>query len=240
MTAWIDQLISIRALREELAKYGGMMDPYARSVITREIASKVDAVRPAAVNGALADWRGTIQKYQDARAKFEQARQKEADSYDAGKLAGEINLLQTMIGLNSKQASPFKKQPDGLQKIYQDAANSADKHRRRAAAELFAAMDGGKDLAMVELVRKAKNDLATMLDTPEVKQAAQGVIDGLNELESCREYVTNVADILGESRDQIFVHGALREELNRVRVMPDGNVEIKEVNNGRSMAETQN
>lgn len=226
---WRDALETIKAGRDELDRYGGIMTQYEYQVAKRDVRELTDTHRPAIMQGITAEWEAVIQGYQEKARKVERERTAEVNRWEAGKLASEMQVVSMLVdqALKNKGTVMTTRNLDAageMERIYQDAKQSGDLHRRRAAAEIIrnVSQDYSGDQEtrrkMNLLAVQAESDLNQLRVTNEMTAAEAELSASWDAILEKREEVRRVAVIIGEGDPGgPLAGGELAHQLRRVQ-----------------------
>lgn len=201
---WRDRLAAIREARREYQEYENLMTHYERAVITREINARREQHEAAILAGALAEWHQAADHAAAALAKVEQAKGREAARWDAGRLAGEMQVVRMLVdsavagGLNDTSSKR-------LEQVYQDAERSGDPYKLRACGEVLAGLSvpSGDFEARRAANRLAQAGLRAAEQArafPELDQAQQAAAEAIQGLNEAKRTLLDVDDGLGYTR----------------------------------------
>ncbi|TDA63901.1 MAG: hypothetical protein D9V45_12910 [Chloroflexi bacterium] len=236
MPAYHKALLEIRAAQAELKKYESIMTPYERHTINESIQSKVAANRDLVYNGVKGAWLNFISGYKDAVKRYLQAEQNEINSWDSGKLGTEMHTFQMRlnqaIGMEDKGALAGNTQNiNQVKAMYQEAMNSGDRYKQRAAAEVIRGVNT-KNMQRDQVVeirlmaRNAEEQLKTLRTSDALQKAAAEANQAQKELFEQREGIKAVAETMGEPVDQVFQAGDYAK-LTKMLQVDSGTREVK-------------
>lgn len=232
MPTWKDRLTVIRKARAELRQYEAIMTPYEKQSISRSIQEQVQRDYHIIFQGAADELNQHISSYQEAARKLERARAAEIASWDSSRLGTEMNTFQMLVDqvLGSGAKMPgFSSGPDAaarLTKLYQEAKDSGDRYKLRAAAEVMQGIRGRvtkgtpieQAAALGGLARQAESDIEdirfpdSLLDALDEKQQAATAL--LQE----RDAIAEIAEVMGENPQVAFGNsGDLVKLIRRVQ-----------------------
>jgi len=131
-------LENLKTAREEYRQYYGMMTPYERSIIERDIKEQSERIFPLVSSAAIGEWKDAIRKYQQSGQSYNRELTKEISRWDSGKLNSELQMVQSLIALaiEGGGGGVFDGGSPGvtakLESIYAEAIQSGDVHKQRA------------------------------------------------------------------------------------------------------------
>lgn len=230
---WRDYAKRIKAAKKELGDYYSIMTEYERQTAQNEIKNMKDQYMQYITEGILGEHEAALQKFKNAHVKVGQERKKEIASWDAQRLAAEMQLYEKLIdqAVNSTGDAfgGLGRQSNILEETYQEAQQSGDKYKMRAIAEVMKSApkktrtDDADIKRMIEsLAVRAENDLLTVRNTQELKQACIDAESSWNDYRTARqEMITNVVDIGEPDPMGPFTGGPFAKALKRVQVIDD-------------------
>lgn len=207
-TTWVDELEKIKAAREELRQYGGMMTPYEVSTIQRGIKARVEASFQLIAGGAVGEYEAAIQKYKDSRQTYEREKQKEIQRWDTTRLREELTNAKTFMDFAFQgDSNPLRagdvSRLEKIKKLVNEAQASGDIYKQRATFEVLQAVKtqkGDPDRVEVnQIVKDAAKSLDGLRFTDGMKQASEGITKSRDELLTTRNQLQITGEILGES-----------------------------------------
>lgn len=177
------------------------------------------------LQGVLAEYDGAIQAYQRTEQATRQAVAREISRWDPTAVLGHMNLYQEQV--NQILASKAPDAGDQLATLYQEAKNSGDSVRLRAAGEVFKAMiekvPGGAPLAVRtaagHLERQAAADLQELRQSDDLRAARTAQQDAWQALVGTREELRQAGATLGEDPAYIYAGGDFARAYKRVAVV---------------------
>lgn len=196
----------IKAAQEELRLHGHEMSPYERNVISREIKRRQDELIPVVGAQVIGEFKNAIRKYQDSLATVDAERAKEINRFDTVKFNAELQTLNTRVKLALEApVNPLrgKDKPTSarLEEIYNEAIQSGDLHKQRAALETFKSLpstgNAQERIAINGLAKKAEQTEFAFRQTEGTLKAQQERRGALQELEAKHEKLNKVSEILG-------------------------------------------
>jgi parvulin-like peptidyl-prolyl isomerase len=235
--SWLDHLEELKAARDEFRMYAGIMTQYEQSVIQRDIDARRAQAQPIIEAGILGEFQAAVAGYQAAQANLKQAKLAEARRFDTIKLKGEIEAVKALVDLALSSTSPAfgfghgVSKADHLKAIYQEAQESGDLLKRRAAAEVLRGInpEGMTPEVRMEinhLTHQAERDLNSLRTTEGMTQAEAARLAAQDKVAESVEGVKITHAILdGGSIDNLFVTGPLVKAYRRVKVI-DGELTV--------------
>jgi hypothetical protein len=196
----------IKAALDELRNHGHEMSPYERNVISREIKRRQDELIPVVGAKVIGEWKGTITKYQEAQKRMKAERSAEINRWDSAKLNAEMDLFQRRVDMVLKAGSdplhgdaPISAK---IQQVYNDALQSGDIHKQRAAVEVIKTVTGriqaGQEkIAVNQLARDAEKVELELMQTEGTRKAQAELVQAENELITRRANLDKVSQVLG-------------------------------------------
>jgi len=237
-TTWRDKLASIMTAKKELGEYYSIMTAYERATAEREIGHLKEQYFQAITDGVLQEHELAINRLNIAHRKVKRLTQAEIASWDAQKLASEMQVYNMLIdqAIQTKEGpDDFRKNVrDRLEKIYNEAWESGDIYKQRAACEVMKsapskAQGGDMDLKMAinSIAQQSKADIEKVRTTPELEKAYQEAEADYQEYRTARQEVINTSQDIGEGDPQQLYSGSpFSRAIRRVQVDRETN-EIK-------------
>jgi hypothetical protein len=228
---WQGMIKEINTAAQERARYLPIMTQFERESVANYLGDLKDQCRPAIEAGALAAWNTAKANLKAAFEKKATARRKLINSWDAGKLAAEMQVYSMRVERAAKAADL-----EALRGIYSEAFESGDRFKVRAAAE---ALQGAVNLIPVNaqdshgvdmrrganrLVNQANRDLEALQTSPELTQADELAAVRVNELNQAKGAVFEAAETLGDTAPNgTLKNSRFIDALSSVKQNDDGN-----------------
>lgn len=206
-TSWEAEL---KAAWDEVQRHGHEMSEYERNVIMREIKQRQEELTPIVGGQAVAEFREAIGAFQAAEKKIADERRKEINRFDTAKYNAELQAIQARVKMtveHPKNIMDATEKPisQRLQQIYDEAIQSGDIHKQRAAVEVI------KDMPVVGSQPEERMSVNFLAKTAAAKEAEVRQTDGilkaqqerqaaLQELDQRRERLNTVSQALGMGR----------------------------------------
>lgn len=240
--SWLNHLEDLKAARQELKEYGGMMTAYERSVIQRDIAERVARATQPVTAGALGEFEAAAESYRLAGAMRARAKTEEVRRWDSVKLKNEMETARALVQLALAMPSgSFVSQPspaERLRVIYQDAKDSGDLHRMRAAAEVMSTaypltdgMQPDERFEINHLAHEAERDLAALRVTEAMTQAQAEEVEAARALVEQKDRLEKTYEILHGGQPSVFdPFDPLLRAANRVQVDERGGLVLLDEN----------
>jgi hypothetical protein len=208
-TDWQGMIKELREAKQERDRLYSIMTAYERQTVAEFIGGTREKYRPAIEAGALAVWEGAKANLKAALANVEAQRRKVANSWDASKLTPEMQVYSMRIDQATK-ADAGRPDLEALQAIYQEAKDSGDKYKARAAAEALQGLvskipAGAQDKHGIDarqiangIAKQARRDLQALQSSPELTQAHELTAAKVQELNAAKSLLYDTAAVLGE------------------------------------------
>lgn len=240
---WRDQLQTIKIAREEYAKAVSYSDTpgYIADSLRHEIEDKIQAVRPTIIKASIAEHAEKIDGFKKARSKVQEAVANEIRRWDARQLLDQMELTRARVQavLDIGVDAMTKRSPGpGLEAIYQEAKESGDPVRLRAAGEVFKSVlysipigyDQETRQAANHLQFRAEEELRQLKETDELKAAHEAEKQAWNDLTVMQDELIETSKVLeGDDPTNPFVLNDFARAVRRVRLI-DGEPDILEPN----------
>ena len=197
----------LKAAYDELRQYGDEMSEYERNVITREIKRRQEELIPIVGAKVIGEYKQSIEKFKAAEAAIQAERAKEINRFDSSKNNAEIQPGSSPIkmtldhpkNINDATEKPVSKR---LEEIYNEAMQSGDIHKQRAAVEIL------KDIPIVGTQQEERIAVNHLAKTAAAKEAeirhTEGIVKAqearqaaLVELDERHEKLNKVSTVLG-------------------------------------------
>lgn len=224
---WRDELATIKAARQELRQYSGMMTKYERSVIERDIDSMLENYRPRIAAGAIGEYKVVLAKFQDARRGYDRELTKEINRWDAIRLRAELETSQQLIDLAIQRngGGPFDGNTPSvstqLEAIFNQAQRSGDIHRQRAAYEVIQAVtakiSGEERFPVNRLAKLAERELEALRFTDGMKEAQENISRAWDEFLQTRQEVIDAGKELGDDPTAPLAGGEFTRAIRMVK-----------------------
>jgi len=207
--SWRDKLAEIKAAEQTYREYYSIMTPMEREVNRKEVSKITSQYAPAITQGVLQLHENALQKLKRADQKVKQEKRKEIASWEAARLAAEMQVYEMLID-HAVHTEPGKSDfrettAQRIEKIINEAKASGDKYKQRAAAEVLKAalsntsgLDDDARLQVNHMAQQSKAELEKIRTTPELEAAyeeAQAVYD---EYRAVRDEVARTSKDIGE------------------------------------------
>ena len=206
--SWRDNLETIKTAREEYRQYGGMMTPYERSIIERDIKERTERAFPAVSQGIIGEYKGAIKRIQESQQAYDREVTKEITRWDTGKLANELQAVQTLVDLAiaGGGGGVFDGGSPGvgakLEAVYREALQSGDPVKQRATFEVMkSVLPKVKDSDRLEanrLAKLAERDLSSLRVTEGMVKAREAQGQAWDEFLKARDELISIPQALGE------------------------------------------
>ncbi len=240
---WRDQLKAIKIARDEYAKAVSYPDTprYIADGLRNEIEDQIAAARPKIIQASIAEHTGRIEGFKNAQAKVQQAIANEIRRWDPRQLLDQMEFTRARVQavLDAGVDAFANRSPGpGLQAIYQEAKESGDSVRMRAAAEVFKSVlysipmgyDQETRQTANHLQFRAEEDLRQLKETDELKAAREAEQQAWNDLAVIQDELVETSKVLeGDDPTSPFAYNAFARAVRRVRVI-DGEPVILEPN----------
>lgn len=229
---WLDALEEIKGLRAEYREHINIMTPYERQVIQGEITKQVERDYGMIAQGVRNELEKAKSKYLAADKAYKEGRKKEINSWNVEKLSAERRSFQAQVdsaldadgpgflGHGGADASKIIKQ------LYQEAVDSGDKYKIRAAGEVLASIGNRVDRLidpegthtragdLRSLSKKAAKDIEE-LRTAELKPLLDAKVEAVHKVGESLQIIEKTAEFLGEPIDHVFTGVGTFDKLRR-------------------------
>jgi len=224
---------------EVLQKHGSIMTQFEKLTAQEEIQAAKDKYHPYIVQHVLGKHNQAIENYKEARALVAKAKANETNRWDPAKLRDNMQLIGDQIArLSAMQPDPLRgfDPVNEVKALFDQAKNSQDPYKQRAAAEIIATMPefGNHDTAVELAILKhdARNVLSAVHETEEIAAAKANRDAALQELAKVQTEVIETGNLMGYDTTGVFSSGPYAQALKRVNFQQDG-VEILEPDDPR-------
>jgi hypothetical protein len=226
-TNWKEWGGEIINAQRELQEHYSEMDEYTRNHIKAQIDDLKAVHMGTILGGMLAEMNGAIDGYQAAQSKLLAARQMEARSWDAGKLAAELNVSTALVNMAVKTHNdPMRGGPTAaqrLQAIWEDAQLSGDKHKIRALAEVLQSTRDSIDdhdtrITAGVITTQAAAKVNELRQTSEIRAAVTGINEAQSWLAQVYQAERQSMIDLGEGDPAgMFSMGSMAQAMKRIK-----------------------
>jgi hypothetical protein len=152
----------------------------------------------------IGEFKAHIAHYKSAQAKVQEERAKEANRFDTARLNQELQLIQTRVKLAMEGETNLLDAGNvpisaRLQAVYDEAMQSGDIHRQRAAVEVLKATSahGQERIAVNALAKSAERAERDLRQTEATRTAAQDLQGAADALEAKRAHLDKTSQLLG-------------------------------------------
>jgi hypothetical protein len=199
---WREAVKTITKANNEYQAYASMMSQYERMTVSKGIAEKITQYRPLIEAGVIGEFNQAISAFKQARSRVDQEKAKEIIRWDVGKLRDEIQLANLRIDTAFADENPVA----SISLIYQEAKNSGDIHKMRAAAEAVRGAVLRFPNAPLEIrtaangaAKQADRELAELRNTPGLEQAHKDAGAAFDALMAKQREMLQVEEAIGGS-----------------------------------------
>ena len=195
----------IKAAYDELRLHGHEMSEYERNVISREIKKRQDELIPIVGAQVIGEYKQSIEKFKAAEAAIQTERAKEINRFDSAKFVNELQAMTTRVNMTVQHtANPATKEAPvskRLEDIFDEAIQSGDIHKQRAALEVLKniPLSGTAEERMKinQLSKNAERAEQQFRQTEGTLKAHEARQAALTELDERREKLNKVSTVLG-------------------------------------------
>jgi hypothetical protein len=234
-TTWQDQAAEIKQAVKDRDRLVSIMTVYEKLIVSEYIGGLKEKYKPTIEAGALELWNGARSSLQAAIKNVEREKRKVTNSWDASKLAAEMQVMQMRVD-QAVKADAGRPDLPALQRISLESQESGDRYKVRARAEIFQSIVSkippgnqdkhGNDARVVanRMAECASRDLATLRTSPELTQAEELKAAKIDELTQARRELFRTAEVLGEvNPNDTMRNSAFIDALATVQQDSDGN-----------------
>jgi hypothetical protein len=237
---WRGMLELLKKANAEYTAALPIMTPFERQGIGQSIKEKREQYRKSIEAGVIEQHTEAINNYKAKLSRVEAERRKIINSWDAAKLAPELQVYRLRVDTAAQQGSR-----EALEAIYQEAKDSGDKYKLRAAVEALQNVNAKIPLTAMdihgELVRQAgnhletqaKNDLAALRTSADLEAAYKDTAAAVEAIKAAEKEIYRTAEVFQElaPNGAVFFNTTLEKAKDRVHFMADGSIGIKEDSN---------
>jgi len=192
------------------------MTDFERSLINNDIQERINQVEQQVVDGVVSEWNAAADRVYKALKQVELEKAAEVRRWDADKLAAEMQAVSMLVDYAVATRGLDNDSEKVLTRIYDDAVNSGDIYKKRAAAEVFSGLMGKKigddmDSRMKanRFITRAKNDAEECRTTDGIKRAEEEARSVMTEshlvsAEQDYQYQKNMESIVRNNEYQIL------------------------------------
>lgn len=217
---WRARAAHLRALRDEYDRNWTIMTPYEQQKALEAIAAAHRANEPTIKAGALQEWNASVETLRERLRAVDVARALEIARWSPAKLRDEMQVA-AMLADNAIAAGDY----DRLNEIFQEAKQSGDEYKIRAACETMRGALGKVPNADLEtrmkvnrLKSQAEQDLAGLRTTQKLQDAHAAASQAVENIRQARETLYEAAAALGkiapneQLTDDTFINALMRVE----------------------------
>jgi hypothetical protein len=234
---WQDAINEIKTANQERNRLLPIMTAYERQTVSEYISGLKEQYRPTIEAGVLATWNGAKENLRSALKNVEAQKRKVTNSWEAAKLSPELQVYTVRIA-----AAATNGDLESLKAIYQEAKDSGDRYKIRAAAEALQAtvkkipndaQDSHGDLIRMTVNRMEKTaaaDLENLRTSPELTAAHELASVKVSELDAARKLIVDTAQTFGElaPNESIIYNTNFNKALASVTQDAAGNIIFEE------------
>jgi len=233
---WRDMVKYLEKVNAKFQQNLPIMTRYEAASINADIVERKEYYRRFIETGVVGMLEDAKASYKSSLKDVEAQKAKITNSWDASKLAPELQIFSMRIDKAAKDGDRA-----ALEVIYAEAKNSGDRYKQRAAAEAIQnaiekvpanAQDshGTSMRRAVNLMQKtAADDLAQLQTSPELQAAQQKAAAVVEEINAARISIADAARAFREEAPNgTILNTKLQKALDSIRVGEDGNPEIVE------------
>ena len=204
-TDWKGAVETIKAAKQKRDHYLPIMTNAERQIVADDIGHLVEQSRPIIENGAIAAYNGAAIGVIQGQTKVQAEKKKILNSWDTSKLAAELQLYGLQVENALKNGDI-----ETLSRIHQEAIDSGDRYKQRAAAETLQGLvnkfpQGKQDSHGLDartlanrLENQAARDLASMGTSPELFKASSELDAKKQDLQNAEKQLYETAGLLGD------------------------------------------
>jgi hypothetical protein len=231
---WKMALAEIQALQREYRNNEGIMSPYDRQTNGNEIKRRSAAYADEILTGALGDFERAIASYEAAAKNIERAKVIEVMRWDPAKLSAELSNARALaeLAIGDKANILAGEDPtDKFRAIYNEAKQTGDIYKMRAAAEVLnasvphvsAEIRGNVKILASDIGR----DLAAARIIPDMVNAEKERADAEINLRNIYNSLPAVSDAIGETigdntASMVFNPGPIGKAMRRIKASARG------------------
>lgn len=197
------------------------------------IAETRERYRPAIMAGVMGTWKAAKQNLKMALDQVQNEKKKILNSFDAGKLANEMQLAAMRIQ-NAAKADAGQFDIGAIEAIRNEAKVSGDPYKIRAVNESLSTLvsmvpegsldQHGNDLKFKanRMAKEAKRDLDALMTSEGLEKAHKMAADSVGLLNSARHHLVYVAETFGEVMGDVIHNTDIENALKSVKQTNDG------------------
>jgi len=234
---WQEAVKQLDEAKQQFKRLNGIMTPLEITFVRQELTEARERYRRAIENGVIGEHAAAVQNYQAKLEAINAEQRAITNSWDAAQLAAEMQVASMRIDAAAKNADL-----ETLQTIYQEAKDSGDRVKLRAAAEALQtataripaeAQDrhGESMRRAVNLMQKrSADDLAGLRSSPTLEAAHQAAAETQAALIQAHEQIYQTAEVMDElaPNGSVILNMNLSKEAERIHIDGAGNIGIRE------------
>ena len=203
----------IQDYQKELKNHGHEMSAYERNTISRMIKARQEELIPRVGAMVIGEWKSAIQNYKNSMAQVDAEHTKEINRFDSAKFNVELQNVNMRVSMALKaDVNPIRgdsKPSAKIEQIYNEAIQSGDIHKQRAAIEVIKTLPlsgtASERAELNQLIRSAADSEIKFRQTEGTIKAQQDHAQALNELGEKKEKLNKVSEVLGMGNvDDVF------------------------------------
>lgn len=223
----------LKAANELYAKKFSIMTELEKQNHAESIAETRERYRPAIMAGALGTWNSAKSNLKQALNQVQNEKKKILNSFDASKLANEMQVATMRIQNATKSDAGGFDMP-AIEAIRNEAKLSGDPHKIKAVNEALTSLvsmvpEGaqdkhGNDLKFQanRMAFQAKRDLEAMHTSEGLVKADKVAADAVGQLNSAKYKLLDVAETFGEITGDVVHNTDIENAIKSVKQSKDG------------------
>ena len=233
---WQEAVKQLDEAKRQFNKLHGIMTPLEIKFVRQELSEAREKYRQAIENGVIGEHAAAIENFKAKLARVEEEKRAVTNSWNAAELGAQMQVYQKLVENAAGNADL-----GSLQTIYQEAKDSGDKYKIRAAAVAIQSASArtpagaqdthGEDIRRaVNLMRKqATRDLEALTNSPDLETAHQAAAEAVEVLNQAKRQIVSAAEAMDEVAPNGNVNNTnLGHALARVTQDESGNLVIKD------------
>jgi len=234
---WQDAVKQLDEANQQFRKLRGIMTPLENKFVSQEISGAREKYRKLIEDGVIGEHTAAIQNLKAKLAEVEAKKARVTNSFNGPELAAQMAIYSQRIEHASKNGDLAS-----LRAIYQEAKDSGDREKLRAAAESLQSvtakfpasaqdMHGNPAIRAVNVLEKqARRDLQQMQTSPELQEAHKAAAEAVEILNQAGKQILRTAEAMGEvAPNGSSIHNeSFNHALDRVHQDESGNFILKE------------
>lgn len=226
---WRAAVKLIEAQRAEIRENSNIMSEYERLSHRREIEDTVAEWGSVIFAGISREYTTALEAFAKTKQDIDKAKMREIARWESGRLREEMDLLNMRVNMALKPRDAVfggAKPAQEISALYQEALESGDPVKKRAAAEIMKGLtdrvsnlDQDTRLLVNRVSKQAEADLTQLRTTEDLQRSIQAHQEAWSQVAQIWDEMRTVGQVIeGEDPAGIMAGGAYAKALRRVQI----------------------